>query len=277
MATYENIGQRRNQITELVTQRGYVTLSDLGSILGISESTARRDLEALELNDVLIRTRGGAVCKHYTSAQHLEMVARETSMASEKMAIAETAASMVQGQQLAIINGGTTCFALASALSGKRLSIVTNSVPIASLLSSDFLTEITLIGGYLYPRTGVALGMSAQEQVRSIRADLLFTGCGGVAEDGIYNINQMMADMDKTMIEAADTVILLADSSKFGRSGLARVCGFEAVDIIITDSGLPQEWRDKLENTAARVVLAPLQASAAARRQAAKQETGTRP
>ena len=264
MATYEDIGQRRNRITELVTQRGYVTLSDLGKMLGISESTARRDLEALELNDVLTRTRGGAVCKRYSSAQHLEMVARETSMAEEKMAIAETAASMVQGQQLAIINGGTTCFALASALSGKRLSIVTNSVPIASLLSSDFLTEITLIGGYLYPRTGVALGMSAQEQMASIRADLLFTGCGGVTEDGIYNINQMMADMDQTMIAAAEKVILMADSSKFGRSGLARVSGFEKIDVIITDSGLTQEWRKKLGKIAARLVLAPLQASAAA-------------
>lgn len=255
MATYENIGQRRNRITELVTQRGYMTLSELGNILDISESTARRDLEALELNDVLTRTRGGAVCKHYSSAQHLELVARETSMAREKMAIAALASGLIQDQQLVIVNGGTTCYALASAIAGRRVSVVTNSVPIASLLSSDFLTEITLIGGYLYPRTGVALGMAAQEQVSAIRADLLITGCGGISEDGIFNINQMMADMDNAMMKAADRVILLADSSKFGRSGLARVCGLDNVDIIISDNGLDATWKGIVGKLAPELLL----------------------
>ena len=256
MATYESIGHRRNRITELVTQRGYVSLSDLGKLLDISESTARRDLEALELNDVLTRTRGGAVCKQYSSAQRLELVDRETSMAEEKMAIGRLAAGLVRDQQLVIINGGTTCNALASALTGRRVSVVTNSVPVASLLSADFLTEVTLIGGYLYPRTGVALGVEAQNQMSSIRADLLLTGCGGIGEDGIYNINQMMADMDSTMMKSADRIVLLADSSKFGRSGLARVCGLADVDTIITDSGISGEWEEKISSLATEVLIA---------------------
>ena len=256
MATYESIGQRRSRITDLVTQRGYVSLSDLGKLLDISESTARRDLEALELNDVLTRTRGGAVCRHYSSAQRLELVDRETSMAGEKMAIGRLASRQITDQQLVIINGGTTCHALASALAGRRVSVVTNSLPIASLLSTDFLTEITLIGGYLYPRTGVALGAEAQGQVSSIRADLLVTGCGGISEGGVFNINQMMADMDKTMMDSADRVILLADSSKFGRSGLARVSGLEDIDTIITDSGLDEEWKEKLEALSIELLIA---------------------
>jgi len=256
MATYESIGHRRNRISDLVTQRGYVSLSDLGKILDISESTARRDLEALELNDVLTRTRGGAVCRHYSSAQRLELVDRETSMAEEKMLIGQMAARQVHDQQLVIINGGTTCFALASALSGRRVSVVTNSVPIASLLSADFLTEITLIGGYLYPRTGVALGAKAQGQMASLRADLLITGCGGISENGIFNINQMMADMDTTMMKSADRVILLADSTKFGRSGLARVSGLEDVDTIITDSGLDEKWKGKLDSLPIELLIA---------------------
>ncbi len=256
MATYESIGHRRNRITELVTQRGYVSLSDLGKLLDISESTARRDLEALELNEVLIRTRGGAVCKQYSSAQRLELVDRETSMAEEKMGIARLAAGLVADQQLVIINGGTTCYALASALTGRRVSVVTNSVPVASLLSIDFQTEVTLIGGYLYPRTGVALGLEAQGQMASIRADLLITGCGGISEDGIFNINQMMADMDSTMMKSADRVILLADSSKFGRSGLARVCDLENVDTIITDSGLDKKWEERLGSLPTELIIA---------------------
>lgn len=256
MATYEDIGQRRNRITDLVTQQGYVTLSDLGKILGISESTARRDLEALELADVLTRTKGGAVCKRYTSAQHLELAARETSMSREKMAIADLASQLLQDQQVTILNGGTTCYALASTLVGRRLSIVTNSLPIASLLSSDFLTEITLVGGYLYPRTGVALGLAAREQVSAIHADILVTGCGGINEEGIFNINQLMADMDSTMIKAAEKVILLADSSKFGRGGLAKVCGLDEIDILVTDGGLTHKWREKLESLPMELMIA---------------------
>ncbi len=256
MATYESIGHRRDRIKELVTQRGYVSLSDLGKFLDISDSTARRDLEALELNEVLTRTRGGAVCKQYSSAQRLELVDRETSMAEEKGAIARLAASLVQEQQLVIINGGTTCYALASALSGRRVSVVTNSVPVASLLSADFQTEVTLIGGYLYPRTGVALGIEAQEQVASIRADLLITGCGGISEDGIFNINQMMADMDSAMMKSADRVILLADSSKFGRSGLALVGGLADVNTIITDKGISEEWKRRFASLSTEVLIA---------------------
>ncbi len=256
MATYESIGHRRDRITELVTQRGYVSLSDLGKFLDISDSTARRDLEALELNEVLTRTRGGAVCKQYSTAQRLELVDRETSMAEEKSAIARLASSLIQEQQLIIINGGTTCYALASALAGRRVSVVTNSVPVASLLSADFQTEVTLIGGYLYPRTGVALGIEAQEQVASIRADLLITGCGGISEDGVFNINQMMADMDSTMMKSADRVILLVDSSKFGRSGLARVCDLAEVNTIITDSGLSKDWERRLAPLSIEVLIA---------------------
>jgi len=256
MATYESIGQRRNRISELVTQRGYVSLADLGQLLDISESTARRDLEALELNEVLTRTRGGAVCRHYSTGQRLELVDRETSMATEKNAIGRLAAGLVQDQQLVIINGGTTCFTLASALAGRRISVVTNSVPVASLLSADFLTEITLIGGYIYPRTGVALGVEALSQMASIRADLLVTGCGGINEDGIFNINQMMADMDGTMMRSSERVILLADSSKFGRSGLARVGDLEAVDTIVSDSGLAQDWRKRIAALSIELLIA---------------------
>ena len=256
MATYESIGHRRTRITDLVTQRGYVSLSDLGELLDISESTARRDLEALELNEVLTRTRGGAVCKQYSTTQRLELVDRETSMAEEKRSIGRLGAEQISDQQLVTINGGTTCYALATALTGRRVSVVTNSVPIASLLSADFLTEITLIGGYLYPRTGVALGVEAQGQMAAIRADLLVTGCGGISEDGIFNINQMMADMDKTMMKSADRIILLADSSKFGRSGLARVCALDEVDTIITDSGLDNQWKEKLDRLSIELLVA---------------------
>ena len=177
-------------------------------------------------------------------------------MAEEKNAIALLAAGLIQEQQLVIINGGTTCYALASALAGRRVSVVTNSVPVASLLSADFQTEVTLIGGYLYPRTGVALGIEAQEQMASIRADLLITGCGGISEDEIFNINQMMADRDSTMMNSADRVILLADSSKFGRSGLARVGGLADVNTIITDKGLSEEWKRKLASLSIEVLIA---------------------
>ncbi len=177
-------------------------------------------------------------------------------MAEEKTAIARLAASMVADHQLVIINGGTTCYALASALAGRRMSVVTNALPVASLLSIDFQTEVTLIGGYLYPRTGVALGLNSRDQMSSIRADLLITGCGGISEDGIYNINQMMADMDSTMMKSADRVILLADSSKFGRGGLARVCDLNNVNTIITDRGLDKNWKKRFESSSTEVIIA---------------------
>jgi DeoR family transcriptional regulator, fructose operon transcriptional repressor len=187
---------------------------------------------------------------------HLAFADRQTAMSQAKVAIGRAVATLIPPEQTVIINGGTTCFEVARALVGTRLNVITNSVPIASLLSADLATEVTLIGGYVYPRTGVALGAMAEGQLASLRATQLIFGCAGVCEEGAFNANQMMVDVEKRMMSIADEIILVADHTKFGKRSVVKLCELDQMDVIVTDAGADERTREFLGGLKAKVVYA---------------------
>lgn len=254
MATQDLIESRRTRVADLLSQRGLLTLGELRSLLSVSESTIRRDLETLEELGIVRRTHGGAVRTRY--GQNLNFDDRQTSMAAQKEAIASAVAALVQDEQTVILDGGTTCFQVAKSLQGRRLSVVTNSIPIATLLSGDIATEVTVVGGYLYPRTGVALGSTAQSQFSGLRASMLIMSCAGLGPDGAFNTNQMMVDVERKMMESADQVVLAVDSSKFQQRGLAKLCELSELDAIVTDGGVSDDMRRMLESAGPRLIVA---------------------
>lgn len=259
MATEKDIAARRAKMAELLSQRGAISLSDMVQWMDISDSTARRDLEALEADGLIRRTHGGAVWTRYGASQRVAFADRQTSMADEKQAIAKAVAASIADGVTVILDGGTTCYAVAEALQGRKISVVTNSVPIAALLSSSYTTEVTLIGGYVYPRTGVALGTTAEKQLEKLHATVLIMGCAGVDAHGVYNINQMMVDVERKMIAAADYVVLVADHLKFGAKALAKVCDLSELSQILTDDGLDEHWQQSIRSQGAAVKVISLQ------------------
>ncbi len=168
---------RRRRLMELITRQGYATLDELVRGLGVSESTIRRDLEALDLAGSVKRTHGGAVY----AGEVRSMPAfdeRTGTAAAEKRAIGQAAAALLQDGDTVLLDGGTTTLEVARALIGRRMQVVTNSLPIAQLLASSQQTDLILIGGYVYPRTGVALGPLAIATMQSIRVRTAILGRG---------------------------------------------------------------------------------------------------
>jgi len=239
-----------------------MSLAELADMLEVSESTARRDLEALEQQGMVRRTHGGAVFVKDTVGQAYAFADRETTSADEKRAIGKAAAELIADEQTIMLDGGTTCYQVARAIAGRRLNVVTNSLPIASLLSGEMATEVTMIGGYVYPRTGVALGAMAEQQTAALHATRLILSCAGIGEDAAYNQNQMMVDVERRMMAAADEVILLADHTKFGRRALAKLCDLSDVDVIVTDDGLDPAVRASLASGPARLIVAEVEQEA---------------
>ena len=233
-----------------------MSLSELMGHVEVSESTIRRDLEVLEEQGAIRRTHGGAVYVKDSAVHRLGFADREMSAAAEKQAIAKAVAELIPTGQTILINGGTTCYQVARALAGRRLNVVTNSLPIASLLSGDVATEVTLIGGYLYPRTGVALGSMAEQQLTGLRATQLILSCAALSEEGAFNPNQMMVDVERCMMQVADEVIMAVDHTKLGSRSVAKLCGLDAIDVIVTDGGLSAEDRSWLAKSKAKVVIA---------------------
>jgi DeoR/GlpR family transcriptional regulator of sugar metabolism len=241
---------------ELLSRQGFMSLAELVQVLDVSESTVRRDLEVFEEQGVIRRTHGGAVFIKDTSPHHLAFADRETNAATEKQVMARAIAEMIPAGQTIILNGGTTCFQVAKAIAGRHLSVITNSVPIASLLSLDLATEVTMVGGYVYPRTGVALGATAEQMFDGLHASLLVLSCAGLSPEGAFNANQMMVDVERKMMSIADQVIMAVDHTKLGTRAVVKLCDLEELDVIVTDAGVDEASREWLRGLKAKVIYA---------------------
>ena len=237
---------RRRSLLNLISQQGFATLEDLVSAVGASESTVRRDLEALDLSGSIKRTHGGAVC----SGEVRSMPAlddRATSSAPEKRAIGLAAAAMVRDGDTVLLDGGTTTLEIARALIGRPVQVVTNSLPIAGLLAASKETDLILIGGYVYPRTGVAMGPLAIATLQGIRVRVVMMGAGGIVPEGIYNSNSLLVETERRMMACGQDIVVVADRTKFGRLSLTKLCDLEEVSRIVVDGGLAPEYRDLMD------------------------------
>lgn len=128
-------------------------------------------------------------------------------------------------------------------LAGKSLQVVTNSLPIVSILAGAPEIELIFLGGYLYPKTGVTLGPLTTAALERMKVRRLVLSAGGMTTDGLFNSNSLLVEAERKMIEAADEVVVVADASKFGHSELAFLCGWDVVDRVVVDDGPSEEWK----------------------------------
>src|SRR5262245_21705013 len=248
---------RRRRLLEMITRQGYATLDELVRGLDVSESTIRRDLEALDLAGSIKRTHGGAIYPGEVRSMPA-FDDRTGTAAAEKRAIGQLTAALLEDGDTVLLDGGTTTLEVARALVGRQLQVVTNSLPIAQLLASSHQTDLILIGGYVYPRTGVALGPLAIATMQSLRVRTAILGAGGIVAEGIYNSNSLLVETERQMISCGQDVMIVADHTKFGRLALARLCGLEEVHSVVVDSGLGAEQRAMLEEAGLAIHLAPV-------------------
>lgn len=239
------LDQRRTSILEIIEKKGFVSLKEIADTISVSESTVRRDLEFLEGIGQIRRTRGGAA---YVGESFSAFDDRKNIAIREKQRIGRFVADFISPGETIILDGGTTTLEVARNLSGKSLQVVTNSLPIVNHLVSVSDIEVIFLGGYLYPKTGVALGALTVAALKQIQARRLIMGVGGITEAGVFNSNSLLVETEQQMMAAADEVIVVADSTKFGHSEFARLCGLESLHRVVVDSGLPEEWRERIRS-----------------------------
>lgn len=238
----------------MAESHGFVSLQQLVAELGTSESTVRRDLEYLDSIGQLHRTRGGAA----VASESSDFNVRQGVASIEKRRIAQRTAELISNGETILLDGGTTTLEVARCLTGKSLQVVTNSLPIANLLMNQTEIEVILIGGFVYPRTGVALGEQAVAAIKNINVSRLVMGAGGVTTQGLFNSNALLVETERQMILAAEHVTLVADSGKFDQRALTHLCPLEAVHEVVTDSALPEKWEHILESADIALELIPV-------------------
>ena len=249
------VDQRRNQLLEMVRQRGFASLPELAEQLKVSESTVRRDLDHLEEVGTAKRTHGGVF---YTGASpqlpHFEEL--QPQQWDKKRLIAQRAVEFIDDGDTVLLDGGSTTYEVARLLVGRRLQIVTNSLPVANLFASNANSDLVLVGGYVYPRTGVALGPYANEFLKRLNVRHTILSVSGLNERGFYNNNLLLVETERAMMHAADEVIVVADSTKVGRQSLAHLCPLDEVDHLVVDNEITEDWRSKLIASGLRLCVA---------------------
>jgi DeoR/GlpR family transcriptional regulator of sugar metabolism len=249
------VEERRQKVLELVKDRGFVALGDLASSLDFSESTIRRDLDYWDQQGLIKRTHGGAM---FTGEQLVmpPLEERTRTAVAEKAAIARAVADRIEDGDAILLDGGTTTLEVARLLVGRSLQVVTNSLPIANLFAGSREADLVLLGGYLYPKTGVMLGPLTVAMMENLHVRQAILSVGGITAKGLFNSNLLLVETERRMMRCADEVVVVADHTKFGRQALAFLCELPAIDTLVVDAGIGPESRRLVEEAGVRLVVA---------------------
>ena len=221
----------------------HIGVSQLGKVLDVSAVTIRSDFDALAEKGYLIRTRGGAL-----PAFHPEILTRLKTFADAKSAIARRAASLVEDGDTVMIEAGTTTAMMGRYLLGKRdVKVVTDSTLLLPFARSNPALSVTFVGGIFRPEAESMMGPMAVEHLEQFHVRLAFIGTDGITlENGLTAHMMEATEIVRTMHQRSDKTVLLADSRKWGQAGFARILPLEDIDVLVTDSGLPEAARQDI-------------------------------
>ncbi|RXZ83540.1 DeoR/GlpR transcriptional regulator [Paenibacillaceae bacterium] len=236
--------ERHNAILHLLHGNQSVRVTELIDKFNVSFETIRRDLDYLEKEGFLKRVHGGATLPASDYRKELPFSVRELKRTKEKSELSQTAARLVtEGQSLFLdISTTNTEFAKVLMQQFERLTIITNSFPISALLMNKPGFTIIFIGGVVRNSEQCVVGDIAEEFVSRFHADLFFMSISGLSlADGLTDYGMGEIQLKKKMMSCAKEIVVLADSSKFGAVSLSRVCGFDEINRIVTDSNIDQQ------------------------------------
>ncbi|GGT33525.1 transcriptional regulator [Streptomyces kurssanovii] len=258
--------ERWSRLLELLAAEGKLEVEEAATALEVSPATIRRDLDELAEQQMLVRTRGGAVA-HGVSYE-LPLRYKQSRHASEKQRIAAAVAELIGEGDVVGLNGGTTTTEVARALAlraagGRRdlpdmtapsLTVVTNALNIAGELAVRPQIKIVVTGGVARPQTYELVGPLTVGVLNEVVLDVAVLGVDGVDPQlGLMTHQEDEASISRLFAERARRVVVVTDSSKMGRRAFARICGLDRVDVLVTDSALPSEMAARLSEAGIKV------------------------
>lgn len=246
--------EREAQILALLQEQGSVTIEELSVRFGVSEMTARRDLDRLEEKGLAERRHGGAMLPGRLIGEE-PYVAKAATHIAEKGRIALAALEFIRDQDTLILDSGTTIHELVALLDRRHsLTIATNDLTTA--LDASRLGIVTHIaGGLIQPEIGSAVGDGARLFFERLAVDVAFIGVASISRDGFICTTSLEKAAVKTaMMKAARKTVLLADASKFGTASFVKICPLTEFDAIVTDRKIPASERDLLSKASVTLV-----------------------
>lgn len=243
--------QRQTQITRLVQSHGAVSVSELVRLLGVSDMTIRRDLDALASQGEVLKVHGGAVSTGPRSAEEPTFDVKAAQMEAEKIVIAEAAAKLVTSGMSVALSAGTTTWALARLLLEiEDLTVITNSTRISDILHENPRQDRTVIlTGGVRTRSNALVGPTAVAALRSLHVDLAFLGTHGIStKAGCTTPNFLEAETNRALFDSAQRTAVLADHTKWAVVGVMTFAMLEDIDVLIMDDALDHQAEEALRD-----------------------------
>jgi DeoR/GlpR family transcriptional regulator of sugar metabolism len=263
------IAERRRRILEQVRRRGYVSFRDLADVVGISESTVRRDLRALAAEGLLTTTRGGAGRHDAAEQLHADPEmgtgaapggdpGRDDPVAAARAAIAARAAALVAPGTAVLLGPGRSTHRMAERLTAiEQLTVVTNSVPVTNALLGAEQIDLVMVGGTLRRSISAFVGPLTEGSLQGLRgAQVFVSGEGVTVERGLTTPNVFAAATDMALVAAAQQVVVLADHTKIGRDTMCQTVPTDRIDVLVTDRDADPATLGALDAAGVKILVA---------------------
>jgi DeoR family ulaG and ulaABCDEF operon transcriptional repressor len=253
---------RERTIFDLLKSRGFVSFQEIEKQLDASPATIRRDLARLETEGQLVRVRGGAKTAEavggspsagLSGVPFQENIGRN---AAQKSLIGKMAASLCSPGEGVMIDGGSTTLQMCPHLDGLNLQVLTNSLHIVNALLPQLGTRILLPAGTVFREQNIILSAAGEESMPRFHAPKLFMGAAALGAQGLMQADVVLVAAERRLIERAEEIIVLVDSSKFRGSSGHVVCDLAEIDTVVTDAGISAEDRKMIKNAGARLIIA---------------------
>lgn len=251
-----NIDKRHQFILEQLKQQGYVKVQELSKKLNVSEVTIRKDLKYLESKKILQRNHGSASSlTSIISDKHIDI--KEKLQMEEKIRIGKAANELLEPNDKIIIASGTTLLAFAHEINVMdNITVLTSSVKVSLSLCYNPHIEVIQLGGAIRKNSVSVIGHYAENMLKSLSCSKLFIGVDGIdLENGLSTSDMNEARINQQMIESAQRIIVLTDSSKFERRGFCKICDLEKIHHIITDANAPAHIIEMIREKGIEVTL----------------------
>ena len=253
------MNERHEIIIRELNSKGQVGVTELSTLLNVSEVTIRKDLTLLEQNNMLYRAHGKAI-KMSPYINDRDVNVKEHQFPNEKIAIGKHAVTLIVPNDSIIIASGTTVQYFAREIKteggNNRLTVITSAMNVASTLSNNRDIEVIQLGGIVRSSSLSTVGCDTERMLRNFTGSKLFMGVDGIdLEYGLSTTNLLEANLNRAMIRSTQKTIVLCDSSKFGRRGFSRICDIDEIDQIITDPGIPPHMLNALQKQGIEVTI----------------------
>lgn len=250
--------QRRQAILGMLKSRGRVSVQDIVDTLRCSEATARRDLDALEQTDPVIRTIGGAIYDAYHTAKEGSFAEKTSISWMEKERIATAAAALVEEGDIVGLSGGTTTYLIAKQLKARSgITVVTNALNIAMELADSDGIQLVVAGGILRHKSYELCGPLTEKVVEGLNIGKMFLGIDGLTlGQGLTTHSESEAQIAKILLRRSERTYVVFDQSKVGRVSLFTIAPIDAIHACITDAPLDGALKERLLECGIRVHVA---------------------